>query len=81
MVNKEFKKHLVALRKNLYKDLDVFFQSVPLEILKQKEFFDYAFLITGEVYKYASFELKENKELNIHCFRQGSVSVSLHSIK
>ena len=62
MVNKEFKKYLIALKKNLFKDLDIFFASIPNEILAKKEFIEYAIQITGKAYKYASLEIRENKE-------------------
>ena len=62
MVNKEYKKYLIALQKNLHSDLDIFFESIPNEILNQKEFIEYAIQLTGKVYKYASIELQENKE-------------------
>jgi len=62
MVNKEYKKYLIALQKNLHSDLDIFFESIPNEILNQKEFIEYAIQLTGKAYKYASIELQENKE-------------------
>ena len=46
MINKEFKKYLIALKKNLFKDLDIFFASIPNEILAKKDFIEYAIQIT-----------------------------------
>ena len=62
MVNKECKKYLIALQKNLHSDLDIFFESIPNEILNQKEFIEYSIQLTGKAYKYASIEIKGNKE-------------------
>ena len=72
MVNKEFKKYLIALKKNLFKDLDIIFSSIPNEILAKKDFIEYAIQITGTAYKYASQDIRENKEILIKALKNDS---------
>jgi hypothetical protein len=73
MVNKEFKKYLIALKKNLFKDLDIFFASIPNEILAKKDFIEYAIQITPKAYIYASQEIRENKEILLKVLEDGEL--------
>jgi hypothetical protein len=72
MINKDFKKLLIALKKNISKDLDIFFASIPNEILNNKEFIQYAIQITGTAYKYASQDIRKNKEILIQALKNDS---------
>ena len=73
MINKELKKYLIALKKNLFKDLDIFFASIPNEILAKKDFIEYAIQITPKAYIYASQEIRENKEILLKVFEDGEL--------